>query len=427
MDLALQVPDLPNAEFFCNEVLSNPFDFLRRLRHERPVAKFAEPAFGRDYFVVTSYALVDAILRDDERFSAKFREIWHEGGDRNAEAAAILAQSWTEVDAVLTADGADHARMRALIAQGFMPNRVKRMADLIDDLVNELIDRFIERGECDFIREFAVPLPMYTVGAILGLPAEHYDKLVGWVFATMRRGGQMGTPEEQVEDARQIVEYKEFIRELVEDRLANPQDDLISDIVNARTDGESALSKAEMLSNALILPPGAESSGATLASALGQLLINPDQLALVLDDLSLVPKVADETLRHDTPLTTIWRIALHDIEVAGIKIPKGAFLMLRVDSANHDEAMFDEPEKFDITRVNLNKHLAFGTGTHFCVGVWLARKQINHSLLTLLTRLKDIRLFAEKSDLSVYPRVQSRAIRELHLRFTPGRRRDAAR
>jgi cytochrome P450 len=366
---------------------------------------------------------VNEVFRDHHRFSSNFMEILTGGGKGDPEAAAIFETTWPEVNTLLTADEPDHTRLRSLSAKGFMPKRVQRMADLIGQTVAALIDEFVERGECDFALEFAIPLPIHSIGAVLGIPSSYYGKLYDWTFSLMRRNGQMGTHAEQVHDAHQIVELKEFVKALVRDREKNPKDDLLSDLVTARVDGQSPFSELETLSTALmLLVGGAETTRSTLLSAMARLVQNPEQRNILQKDLSLVPKAIEETLRLDTPGTALWRIANHDTELGGVKIPKGAIIMMRMDSANRDEKVFQNADEFNLLRPDINRHLSFGMGIHYCIGFRLAREQSSQSMTALLSRLENLRLVADKSDLRAHPSVHTRCLRALHLAFTPGRR-----
>lgn len=424
MATQLTADHLDNVDFFSAENLTDPYALLARLRRERPVAKYRQAGFKRDQYIVTRHALVDEVFRDQKRFSSNFMEILTGGGKGDPAATAILESTWPEVNTLLTADEPDHTRLRSLAAKGFMPKRVQRMAELIGQIVGTLIDDFVERGECDFVREFAIPMPIHSIGAVLGIPSSYYDKLYDWTFSLMRRNGQMGTPTEQVHDAHQIVELKEFVKALVRDREKNPKDDLLSDLVTARVDGQSPFTELETLSTALmLLVGGAETTRSTLISAMARLAQSPEQRDMLVRDPSLVSKAIEETLRLDTPGTALWRIANYDTEIGGVKIPEGAVIMLRMDSANRDEIVFKNPDEFDMLRANINRHLSFGMGIHYCIGFRLAREQSNQSIAALVSRLKDLHIVSEKSDLRAHPSVHTRCLRALHLSFTPGKRR----
>lgn len=410
------------ANFFTMETLANPYETMALMRSTCPVQRINQPAMGRDQYVVTSYELVDAVFRDSETFSSNYMEMFLSGGRGNPEAEAIYATSWPEVNTLLTSDEPDHTRLRQLTMKAFMPGRIKRMTDLIEGTVDELIDNFIERGKCDFVSEFAVPLPLHTIGDILGLPKELHGKLYDWTFALMRRNGQMATHDEQLEDARKIVELKSYVEELLKDRRANPQDDLLSDLVTADVAGENPLSDLEILSSALLLiVGGAETSRSSLISMMARLTQSPKQLAALKADPSLVGKAVEEMLRLDTPGTALWRIARHDTELGGVAIPKGGIVMVRIDAANRDPAVFADPDAFIIDRENIGRHLSFGAGIHYCIGFRLARAQITQSI-TKLIKLENLRLVPEESDLTAHPSMHTRCLKGLTIAFTPGKR-----
>jgi cytochrome P450 len=419
----LKSVDIDKVDFFSPAILANPAALFARLRKERPVARYFHPVFGCDEYVVTSYALVEEAFRDSKRFSSNFLEMMTGGGKGNPEATAILAKAWQDVNTVLTADEPDHTRLRALVAKAFMPNRIKRMSDLITVVVDKLIDGFIERGECNFIKEYSVPLPIYSVSAALGIPEQYQERIYNWTLALVRRIGQMGTDEEQVADAHQIVELKEFILALVRDREKEPRDDLVSDLVTARVDGQNPLTELEVLSTVqLLILGGAETARNTLTFAMARLMLNPTQLQLLRNDPSLTSKVIEETLRYDSPGAASWRVATCDTELGSVKIPKGAMIMLRMDSAARDETVFEKPEEFDLQRTDVNNHLGFGRGIHYCVGFRFAREQVNQSVQALLSRLNGVRINAEKSDLRVNPSSSHvRSPLALHLVFEPGK------
>lgn len=190
MSQAIKTEDLDQIDFFAPELLSNPYALFARLRTERPVMRFHQASFSRDQYIISSYGLVERILRDPKNFSSLTNEIFTGGSNGEPEAVAIYAQSWPEVNTLLTSDEPDHTRLRALVSKAFMPSRIKRMSDLITETVNALIDNFVARGECDFVREFAIPLPIHSIGAILGIDEAYYSKLYDWTFSLMRRNGK---------------------------------------------------------------------------------------------------------------------------------------------------------------------------------------------------------------------------------------------
>lgn len=413
--------DLDKLDFFSEQVLSDPFPAFAQMRVERPVMRFHQATFGRDQYVVSTHELVTQVFLDNETYSSKTKEIFTGLGKMDPEVEAIYATSYPDVETLLTSDEPDHTRLRALSMAAFAPSRVKRMTGIIGDTISSLIDQFIERGECDFVREFAVPLPINAIGAILGVSPDYYDKLYDWTFSIIRRDGQMGTREEKILDAHRVVEMKEFVASLVEQRRSKPGDDLISDLVTARVDGESPFTDLEIMATIVILMiGGSETTRSALIAVMARLLTTPDQFALLENDLTLVPNVIDEVLRLESPGAAMWRIATRDIEIGGVKISKGGVLMLRMDSANRDGAVFEDPDTFNILRSNSRDHVAFGKGIHHCIGFRLAREELNQSIPALLTRLNDLHLIEEKCDLRAHPSIHTRCLRAVSIGFAPG-------
>lgn len=414
---------LDETDFFSEENLADPYELLARLRDEQPVYKFHQKSFNRDQYIVTPYALVEKVFRDHENYSSGFMEILTGGAEAPAEVQEILAKGWPEVNTMFTADEPDHTRLRALAQKAFFPKRIKRMSELIEQTVHKLIDEFIERGECDFVRDFAVPLPVNSIGEIMGVSYEDRALLNAWTIALMRRNGQMGTMEQQIADARKIHEAKEYVHTLIEERRTNPRDDLINDLITSEIEGEKAFDDLEVLSTVfLLLIAGAETARSTLISTIVRLLDNPDVLDRVIADPSLAPKVMEEVLRLDTPGTALWRVTNRETELGGTTIPDKSIVMMRIDSANRDDTVFERPDEFDIDRPNISRHLSFGSGIHYCIGFRLAREQVNISIPILLDRLRDLKLVREKSDLRSHPSVHTKCLREVHLSFLPGQK-----
>lgn len=232
---------------------------------------------------------------------------------------------------------------------------------------------------------------------------------------------RMGTLEEECEAARAIVEFQCFVAELVVKRRAQAQDDIVSALIDARDEGQARFTDAELLSMIRqFMLAGSETSRNAMTTAMGLLVRHPEQLARFRADPLLAGAVIDETLRYQTPVGGIWRIVRCDHELAGVALREGDLLMIRMDSANHDESVFDRPDEFDIARDNLRLHVAFGQGIHFCLGAMLARKAMALALPRLVERLHDIAIIEERSDLRFQPSILLRAPGGLSLRFRPG-------
>ena len=331
---------------------------------------------------------------------------------------SIQEQGWPGVDTMLTQDPPAHRRYRGLVNQAFTARRVKTLAPRIEEICNELIDAFIDRGECDFVEAFAVQLPVIVIGEQLGVPDEdiHLIKIWSDAFA-LQLSGQADT-EQQVEVATIILAYQKYFAAKLEHRRENRRDDIISDVVHARLEGERPLDTAESLS---ILQQLMVAGNQTTTHAIGEGLLllaqHPAQRELIQRDPELVDNLVEEVLRLSSPTANMWRVATKDTELQGVNVPAGSMLQVRYSSANRDEAEFENSQAFDVTRENLNRQIAFGHGVHMCIGAALARKEMQIGFRVVLERLTDFELMIDESELVYPPNVLLRGLAELPVRF----------
>lgn len=416
----LQDIALNEVDFFSRDILAAPLEFLKRLRHESPVFAARQTSHSRVQYLVTTYELVQYVLQNSALFSSDYVHILSGGGASDPEVEAIRSQGFEEVPSLLTADDRAHKRMRGLVGAAFTPVRIKAMSEQLHHVVNDLLNQFSARGECDFSNEFAAALPTRALATIMDFSPERYNDVTRWGAAIARRFGQMGSLQERIEDEKAILEAKRHIVELISLRRQSPGADLISDLVAAQMSGEEPLSELEILSTIFILlVGGTETTFATLNWCAYHLLKNPAVLEAVSSDEALVPLFIEEILRFYTPVAAFWRIARTDVELAGVLIPRGSVLMVRVDSANRDEAMFSNPDVFDIHRRNNARHLSFGGGVHACIGFRLGKMELNHSIPAILSRLRRLRINELQSDLSVVPSTHARNLHRLYINFSP--------
>lgn len=410
----------PVADFSDPAMLAYPHEALAELRHDAPVA-LARGAEGQEFWVVTSYDLVQEVARRKDEFSNDIGHLLFAGGSASPAVGALMMQDSIEPGLLLPVDDPRHARNRALVNAAFAQGRVASLAPIIERIVDELIDDFIEAGECDFVNRFAVLLPTYIIADILGLERKDYHLVREWSDAIISIVSRMGDEAAELAAAEKFVQFRRFIIAKIGERRQTPRDDLISSLILARAEGMEPLSDAEVGAATLeIAVAGNETTRNTLMSGLVQLLRNPDQLAMLRADPSLVANAVEEMLRYETPATSMWRVAKVDAVLAGVTIPKGAEVLLRYDAANRDPATFEDPDRFDITRKNANRHFAFGApGIHRCLGQMLARKEMQIAFPQLLARLKNIRIVADKSDTNYWPGLLHRGIGALHIAFDP--------
>jgi cytochrome P450 len=402
--------------FYEAQTLRDPYPLMAQMRERDPVMRTIDPN-GNVIFIVTGAAATSECARRMEDFSSQFGHLLLQGNE-HPEVAEIMDSEPLPSSLLLTSDDPDHKRLRSQVNAAFATGRVANMAPDIEVLADELIDGFVERGNCNFVDEFAVLLPTYIIADILGMPREHFQRVKEWSDAVITIVGRMGTKEQEIEAAKLIAKTRRYIKDLVR---AEPRDDLISNLIHVNVEGLVPLTDTEVAALAFETSvAGNETTRNTLMSGMVQLLRHPDQLQALIDNPSLTANTVEEMLRYETPASSMWRIAKADTELAGTPVPAGSFLLLRYDAASRDPAVFAEPEAFDITRKNANRHFAFGAPSpHRCLGQMLARKELNIALPKLLARLKNIRI-AEGSQTDYLPSLLFHTIGNLNLAFDPG-------
>lgn len=402
-------------DFFAPEVIESPFEFYRVLREQAPV--YLLP--GTNIYMLTRLDDIRQAAKDTETFSSDFRYLL-QGPEPSPAAAEIYRDGYEQVDTLLTMDPPRHKVFRSLINKVFSAKRVEKMQDYMEQIVDELIDNIIDKGECEFVQEFATPLPVYVIADQLGVPRADLRRIKSWSDAFASRLGGMVTGDEELHNARLIVEYQQYMVRIIEDRRAKPQDDMISDLANTTIEDGRLLTMEELLSMIQqLLVAGNETTTSAITGGLLSLIQLSDQLQLLLDDPAIIENAVEEILRLETPSAGLWRVVTRDTAIRGVDIPQGALLMLRYAAGNRDEAVFSCPEQMDVRRANADDHLAFGQGTHFCPGAMLARKEMQVGFTRLLQRLTNIQLAPGKNDLSHWPNVVLRGLKSLHITFDP--------
>ena len=325
---------------------------------------------------------------------------------------------------MINRDDPIHQRQRMLVARQFTPRAVKQIEGEIRSVVTELIDAVASKGECEIIDALASPLPAIMIGRKLGFPRELWPKLREWSEITMYESGQNppdGSPAPQSPRSNQaIMEFAGTMMELIEQRRRDPQDDLISIWATTETDGQR-WTEAEIITECLLLlDGGAETTRTVIGSIMLELALRPDQRQLLIDDPSLLGTTAvEEFIRWVTPILNMRRTATEDHELHGRTIRAGDEILLMYPSANRDETVFDDPDRFDVTRVH-NNHVAFGFGTHFCLGSSLARIELRVMFEELLRRIPDWRL-APGVEPKILGATFTRAYDAIPMVFTPER------
>jgi cytochrome P450 len=279
------------------------------------------------------------------------------------------------------------------VVRAFSARRIEDMRARIQHIVDGIIDRVAPRGQMDLIGDFAYRLPVTVICDMLGIPQEHRE----FFYAGSRAGGRLLdlaplTPAEIKEQNASNLAMADYFNNLFELRRKNPGDDLTTSLVQAEEAGDK-LTNDELTANIILLfGAGHETTVNLIGNGLLALHRNPDQLQLLKDDPSLTPNAVEELLRYDSSVQVTGRTALENIDdVGGIPIAKGQSVVCLLGSANRDPAVYDDPDRLDIKRVDV-RPFSFGGGIHYCVGAQLARIEGEIAIATLLRRLPNLRL-----------------------------------
>jgi cytochrome P450 PksS len=288
---------------------------------------------------------------------------------------------------MLNTDEPDHRRLRNLVHKAFTPRRIAQLETRVEAITNELLDKAMQQGQVDLIESFAQPLPMRVIAEMIGIPNEDLHKVSSWGTIAVNPA-----PLNMLMAIPRIMSFMRYIEKLAEKRRQNPQDDLLTALVQAEEDGDK-FSKEELQGMVFLLfTAGHETTVSLISNGLVALLTHPDQLDLLRSDYSLMDSAIEEMLRFNGALKNgELSFATEAFVSNGVEIPKGSTVLQGILSANRDETVFDNPNELDITRTP-NKHLAFGHGIHYCLGAPLARLEAKVALCNLLERSKDLRL-----------------------------------
>jgi cytochrome P450 len=392
--------------FMDPEVMQNPFPLYQWALANSPVMEIP----GTGMKIVMSYDMCSEATGRVEEFSNDFTGAIAGAMAEDPEVKAIIEKGWPQINTLLTADPPVHTRFRKLVNLAFSMPRVNALEDGIRAKVNRLIDGFIDKGECEVVSEFSVSLPVQVICEQLGFELSEQANVKRWSDAFADRLGHMISKERELECAHEVVEFQHAVKAKIDARRATPTDDLLSDIVNARIDGERPLDDAEILSVAQqLMVAGNETTTHSLAGGIVHLAQNPDAQAKVRANPAIIPNMIEEVLRLDTPTAGMWRVVKKDCSLGGHDFKAGEMIMLRYAAANRDPAKYADPDRFDPERQNARTHLAFGKGIHMCVGNMLSRKEMTVAFQQLLARLDDIRI-ADGAELKVSPNLLLRGL-----------------
>lgn len=389
--------------------------FLRQARDQAPVFHWA----AHDVWIVTRYDDVQQVLGDAEHFTVEGNlGVMNNRYCPSAQAILATGIDWLQVPQVNGVEGEAHSRLRKVMQSILTPQRFREMEPRIRAEVATLIDRFQSRGACEFVSEFAYPLPVAVIFAIIGFRIDEEDlaQLQQWSDDTFRLWLAPMTDAEQIACARNAVAFQAYIKRKIADRRRQPRDDLLTDFVGAVDAGDGRLSEDELtlLFPMNLIGAGHETTKSALGNAVYHLLAEPARWQAIVDDPAGIPAAIEETLRWDGSVFGWYRVVKAPVELAGVQLPAGAKVMALMGSANHDERRFEAADRFCPARAAKPGHLTFSYGRHFCLGAPLARLEMRIALEQLTARLPGLRL-APGQDFGLDPSAATRGFSQLHL------------
>ncbi len=380
---------VPVAEidFASADFQEDPYPDYARLRERGPLLRH-----DGGLWLVTDYATCAEVLRD-----IRWGHADRDPAASSAQAPAMRVRVFPDLDSdpwpFMRQNPPDHTRVRALVNKAFTPRMVDGFESRIEQLATDLIDRAAGQNEVDLVDAFAAALPIRSICARLGIPECDWLPLRDWSMEYARGfdPGFATAPGQFEACERAAYQLRDYFTDLIGRRRREPGDDLISELVAAREDGDFLSDEELVVTAALLLSAGNETSISLIGNGALALLRHPEQLAWFRDHPAGQTTAIEELLRYDSPFQFGDRVALTDLTLHGERIMAGERALFLVGSANRDPRAFNEPDTLDLTR-NPNRHLSFGSGIHFCVGAPLARLQGRVALRTLLTRAPHIRL-----------------------------------
>lgn len=426
---------LEEINFLDFKLQNCPYHAYEMLRDEAPV--WIDPITG--FYVVTRFEDIRKLLLDTKNFSNDMRG--GQGGSReqldSGRALRMNAlyeeKGWVPGATLAGRDDPNHKQMRAMFNEAFKPKKIEGMDSFVRDTAYKLMDAFVDDGQCDWIKQYAVPLPLIVIGQQMGVPEADIWKIKAWTDAWVQRLGMMQTEEEEQWSVEMEIEAQHYFQPIFERLRKEPDDTLLSDMVNRvipewerpLTDNEL---HAEMMADTFV--GGSETTTNAIGYGLKLLIENPDVWRKLRSNPDKYLRTfCEEVVRLEGPVQGLFRMAANDIEMHGVLIPKGAMINVRYAAANRDEREFECPADLNLEREKPGRHVGFGSGIHHCLGAPLARRELFWAFQALIDRVDGMRFTAGQNSFEVAPNFSLRAMQELRIEFDakpPGDRVDPA-
>lgn len=413
---------LDDINFMDTKVQNCPYPTYELLRNEAPV--WQDPITG--FFVITRFEDLRQVLLDTKRFTNGN----HAGGRDRDQATTERSErmrklyedkGWLPGATLAQRDDPNHKQMREMFNEAFKPARINAMDPLVEETAYRLIDNFIDEGVCDVVKQYAVPLPLIIIAKQMGAEEKDIWRIKAWTDAWVQRLGMMQTEEEERWSVEMEIESQHYFQPIFERLRKQPDDSLLSELVNRvipaweRTLTDNEL-HAVMMADTFV--GGSETSTNAISAGVMLLIQNPAVWEkLKSDPDQYLRTFVEEVVRLESPVQGLFRVVAEDVELHGVKIPKGAMINTRFAAANRDEREFECPEQIDLDRKKAARHLGFGSGVHHCLGAPLARRELWWGFKALIDRVDEMWFIPEKNDFSVVPSIALRSLKELHIGF----------
>lgn len=383
-------PVLPGFDPLAPSIVADPYAWLARARREAPI--FYIPEYGE--WCVTRHADCEEILRDPVTYSS--REMI-QSLPPPADVAQRLPHGWIESSSLVNTDPPRHTRLRKLAQRAFTPRLAAAQTEFVSAWCDELIDGFVGRGRVDLVTAYTRRIPLRVVAHAIGIPADDVPTIHGWIMQSLAFNGDPGISADGLRaKASTELELLDYVSAMIADRRRSPrgEDDFVTTLVSARDeDGGPGLAEHEIAGIiAGAITAGGDTASITIGHMVHALLTERRHWDALVADPSRADAFVEETLRLRNPGRGVRRVATRPVRLGGRSFPEGTTFYVHLGSAGHDEAVFDDPERFDPDRPTLRQHLGFGKGTHFCLGAPLARVETRVGLQRLAARMPSMRL-----------------------------------
>lgn len=414
--------DYNNSSLLDPDIQECPFGFYQHLHQQSPVWYDHKAGF----YVISKYQDVRKVLADADTFSSDSTiELARDSvnSERAQRSRQIFEQEgWLPNPSLALQDDPRHKQVRAIFQKALKTSRINAMDDFLQQTADQLVADVLKRGECDIVADLAVPLPLIAICSQVGAPVGDIWQIKAWTDAWIQRFSLMQTDDSEDRSVRDEVAFQHYFKPIVDELKRQPNDSVLSDLVNLTLDDGSTLTYNDIVAHLMgdLFVGGSETTTNAISEGVLLLCEHPDQYQLLMSDLDrYLPVFIEETLRLQAPVHGLFRVATRDTELSGVTIPARSIVHVRYAAANRDSDQFQCPQALDLTREKAAAHVAFGAGKHACIGAPLARREMHWAFSALLRQVKNLRLAPGKNDLTHQPGLMLRALKALHVQFDP--------